>query len=142
MDFSKTEYNIAALALVKGLPLMARDSGLKLGRMTALTDRLEKCAGDHLNFAAAFLPNHRLNEIIRATAKFHENTGWEGKRRHICTYASLCLDLIEGLPYVKIKDILVDIVDYYDRAGDFPPASGWSGALAADKFRAIFGVHV
>ena len=69
--------------------------------------------------------------------QFEIESGWKGKGRHIATLASFGLDIIERSEFnfdPKIQETLINIVDHFDRAGNVPGPSFWSGGLAAEKW--------
>ena len=129
---------IAELALIGAVPEIA--NGTRPGRGKNLCDRLAKSVQKTL----AIMPEIEKKEIdmIQATiGEFGRITGWEGKERQMTTYLSFCADLIErsDTKFDKcILDNLNDLVEHFENGGNLRVQNCWSGALAADKWFALF----
>lgn len=125
----------AELALVKGIVLV---SNPRPGRMRGLIKRLGREVDREL-MRLPVIPKERFERVAAKLQEWERESGWAGKGKHICTYASFCLDLIDARPWPKVKAVLVDIIDHYDRVGAMPAACCWSGALARERFEEVVG---
>ncbi len=124
----------AELALILAIPKMC---SAPPGRIRGLCDRIEKAALAEIERLPK-LATEQMLEVGQKLDEFRAQSGkWQTRGAHVCTYVSFLLDLIDARPWSKIKEILVEIVDYFDRAGKMPTPSAWAGELACDKFRKI-----
>ena len=64
--------------------------------------------------------------------KFNRSAQWSKRPRHILSYLSAIAIFIEGRGYRKIESLIMEVTDYYERAGKVQPACYWS-ALDAEK---------
>lgn len=109
------------------------------GRLKGLYGKLEKVISNELER----LPKMSTLNRIRVDAlleEFFKATGWQGREKHISTLASFCLEMLERSEFEynpKITEVLVDIIDYFDRAGKAPAATFWAGGVAARKWAEI-----
>lgn len=107
------------------------------GRLKTLFRKLEKTVMDEFKDTRK-LTRAESEAAKRIVIRFADVSGWDGKPRHICTKINFLLALYEDRPYAqKIIPVLNNIYEYFDRAGDAPAASLWSGCLAMEKWEAV-----
>lgn len=126
---------IIELAFVKMLP-MGTELGRNQGRLKTLFRKLEKQADIEM---AKTTPISKVELDHLKELAFHLQiaTGWTGKSKHPATAISFVLDVIDSRNFENITETLMEIVDYYERAGKLPPACNWAGNLAAEKWRTL-----
>lgn len=127
----KTLMCTAELALCRALPDMCKT---QQGRVKGLYKNLQK-ETDRLLAMQPALQNKEVTVLAAMIDAFKQKTGWTGRGRHVLTYVSFLLAILDGeSKYSRIITILNNIVDYFDRAGKAPIACFWAGALAKKKW--------
>ena len=133
-----TMRKMAELAMIRAIPdLIIGD--VKPGRLKrVLTDLTAE-----VDLALERLPQPTCSDMIAVEGKINEFgrlSRWEGKERNVNTMALFCQSMIEESDFefsAKIVELLVDLVDYFERVGKTPDASYLAGGLAAKKWRAV-----
>ena len=106
------------------------------GRIKGLYQRLIKTVYNELQILPA-ITDAEISAMAEKLNAFETQTGWNGENRHSATTASFCLEMIENSEFKyssRITKTLIDIIDYFDRAGKVPGPSFWSGSVAAEKW--------
>ena len=108
----------------------------KPGRLSGLFRRLESEADKALN--TYYKPNQRnCDKAERKILEWQERIGWtDRKRRHTCSYVNFIATVLDGV-HAKVNKVLIDIIDYYDRAGKAPAPCYWAGADACEQWRSV-----
>ena len=75
-----------------------------------------------------------LDKIKVCLDKFSESSGWGKSQKHLQTYVNSILLILEDRDYPKINKILIEIVDYQERAKKIPSACFWSAEVVRDKW--------
>jgi hypothetical protein len=134
---------VAELGLIRSIPDNTK-SPEKNGRLKGLYKKLQKAVDQKLQT----LPRPTFAEVNRIEGiylAFGKATGWEKKTRHIGTLASFCLGdgvLVSNKDYSpKINSILMDIVDYFDRANKINGLTYAAGCDASEKWAGLFFKH-
>ena len=128
---SQTLKTTAELALCRALPDMCR---AKQGRVSGQLDKLKK-ETDRLLVKMPQLKDSDKQQIAAVIDRFRLSTGWDGRGRHVMTYVSFLLAVLDGdEKYSRIIHVLNSIADYFDRANKAPAPCFWAGALACKKW--------
>ena len=126
---------IVELALIRGIPDMIIGT-INEGRLKKLYKKLIKEIDIQLKTLTK--PTGMDIYIIgNKLEKFGIDTGWNGKKKHVVTIISFCLDMIERSDSVFTKKtvfILNDLFDYFERINEFKYPSLWGGRCAAEKW--------
>jgi len=105
----------------------------KNGRLKNLCKRLMKEAVRELSKMPE-LTKEDIKTMQKAIEKYQSLTGWGRIEKHILTYISGIADMLEGGEFQRIQEVLVDILDYFERDDNAPVACFWSGGLSAEKW--------
>lgn len=106
------------------------------GRLEGMANRLRELTYKEIEKLPHF-DDDELAQAEKVLKQFEIESGWKGKGRHLMTLASFALELLEHSEFTfdpKIQETLINIVDHFDRAGNVPGPSFWSGGLAAEKW--------
>lgn len=122
----------AELALCRALRDMVPT---KQGRLDRLFSKLEK-ETDKILSQKPYVSDADKQRLAEVFDTFRDATGWAGRSKHVLTYVSFLLALIDGR-YPGITAPLNGIVDYFERAGRAPSACFWAGAVAKKKWDTI-----
>lgn len=128
----------AELALIRAIPDMILGD-CKQGRLRGLNHKIIKQVDSILRT----LPRTGYLDMLNISEKifeFAKETGWEKKEKHVVTFASFALEMIERSPFEypdKITEYLNDLVDYFERAGRVNTAPMWAGGVAYEKWEQI-----
>lgn len=106
------------------------------GRIDGLLKKLEKLANRELN-------RHRptqtdVNVMVRKLDQFDKLVDWGYTDKHLVTYCSALLLMLEPFNLKQINQILIDITDYFDRMINVPPGCYWSGEVTYKKWRRVW----
>jgi len=129
----------AELSLIFGLPIFLKSKKLHNGRFKNLCARLQKETKKDLN--KIMFPKVQISKMTDKLEEFMKAAGWYKSEKHIMTYLSFCLAMIENSEFeynFKIIDTLNDIVEYLERGGYMPAPCMWAGDVAAKKWEKIF----
>lgn len=133
------EKHYAELTLIWSTPILLRGK-LKPGRLKNLFQKLQvETARDlhriiGVNSAMQVETANRLEE-------FMHSTGWYNKSKHIMTFLSFLLAMIENSESKfspKITDTLNKIVEYFEAGGEARIQCFWAGDVAARKWEALY----
>jgi len=149
---------IAALAAIRYFSKTAGED-LKPGR---LKNRYKKIT-EHIDLALRWCltPTEKEMNIIKGHSdEFVTRSGWGTKGKHTMTIINFLLNIAgdvfpaaepeealkfsrwkhhRHIQWVKIKELMIDIMDYYEKVDDQPAASLWAGKLNAQKWQEVFG---
>jgi hypothetical protein len=129
----------AELALVMAIPTFVIDD-LKPSRQKGLFQKLEKVA--HKETKKLFrIPPDQMREIQGKIYQFGQDSGWWGDVKHVGTMLSFAADMLERSEHdhnPKLIEIINELVGMFEFKKDLKPASCWGGAVAADKWDAVF----
>jgi hypothetical protein len=129
---------LTELALIRAIPGMIKGN-LKPSRTKNLYERLIKEVDKDL----ASLPrptDSEIFEIGKRIEKFGQITGWLNNEKHIGTLLSFCADMLERSNYKhnpKILNILNELIEHLENAGDLKTVCCWAGGIAADKWKRL-----
>jgi len=82
-------------------------------------------------------PRSENKTILDMFEKLKKETGWNNGARHPLTFINFCLMILEKYKYQKINDILVEIMDFFERAGNAPQPCFWAALIAYEKWERI-----
>ena len=128
----------AELALLYGFPDFIRGD-LPRGRFKNLCSRLQKECGQDL--CRLIISETDKNKALALLRTFMKQAGWYKKSRHVTTYLSFCLSMIENSQFhykLKITETLNALIDHLEHGGFLHDPYCWAGDLAARKWRALF----
>lgn len=113
---------------------------LKNTRIGGLTKRIAKIANKELDYTGMSIDIPRARKVVAKLGEFEKSAGWgHGKEKHIGTYINTLLEILERTNHQKIKDLLVEIVDFYERDGrKIPGACYWAAELNGSKWDKCF----
>jgi len=81
------------------------------------------------------LLNKKETEIVQQKfKKFEKLTKWDTNPRHLISYVSALLEIIEHTNWSEMKDDLVEIIDFFERKNKIPPGCFWSGKVTKQKW--------
>ena len=111
------------------------------GRMKALLQRLANNCIAELEKCPR-VTNTNTKKIIKVYDDFDIVSGWKNSPRHIMTYCSFFIRMFENQKYHKIKQELMEIIDYYERQSNRGQKNAYamchrSGMIAAEKWQKI-----
>lgn len=111
------------------------------GRMKALLKRLANNCVSELEKCSRVTGKNK-DQILKAYDDFDLVSGWKNSPRHIMTYCSFFIRMFENYKYYKIKQELMEIIDYYERASNRFQKNAYvschrSGMIAATKWQSI-----
>ena len=126
------------LALVYGFPDFIRGR-LNPGRFQNLCDCLQKeCRPALRNLTISETDKWKALEILR---DFMKQAGWYKKSKHITTYLSFCLAMIENSQFrynQRIITILNALITHLENGDFLYEPCCWAGDLAAQKWEGMF----
>lgn len=146
---------IAALTVIRAMPDMELEAGIKPGRLKNYMEKLKDICDNELGkfvdiksyvSPVTFEKIHRLDSKIKAEQvnileknlnKWADATGWNKKQRHVKTWCSFFIAINEdyiGNP--KISEIIEEIYKYYSKVKS--DAVNWGGTLAYRKWIEIW----
>ena len=128
--------HVAELALIISIPGINVDQLLP-SRTKGLLTRLYKETVKDLGKT----PKKDPKKIEPLIQKFGEETGWEGKSRHISTLLSFCADMIECSENKfnpRILEAINDLIARLERGKELKAPNCWAGSIAADKWEQLF----
>lgn len=128
----------AELALIRAIPDMIL-AECEQGRLRGLNQRIIKNV-DKILSTMPRVGYLDMVDISQAIFEFAAETGWENKQKHVVTFASFALEMIERSPFAypdEITNSLNDLVDYFERAGRVNMAPMWAGGVAYEKWHRI-----
>lgn len=123
---------MAVLALVRCLPDIVGKP--KPGRLANLYRRLKvECDRELGKLPAAGASDEmRCRKLIDG---WQQLAGWGTRKLHVISYVNFLLDALEREGrFPGVIAVLELVTDYFERVGDAPAATFWSGALAAEKW--------
>lgn len=133
---------MAELALIRAIPDLIV-GGLERGRLKSIMARLQKSVD--LDLAKMRRPSKKDTDWIwEIVDTFRRQSGWGKRHHHPGTLVCFCLAIIDrsGRKFnPKILNLLNDISEYYDRAGDLHRPSMWAADLACKRWLALFGIR-
>lgn len=125
----------AELAVV--ISLYDVTKGLKPGRLKNLLKQLQKEGKKEIHKIKE--PDKTgMDQIKSALDEFEKTSGWGRSEKHLQTYVNSILMIIEKRNYTKINKLLVDIMDYQQRAKKIPDACFWSAEIVQKKWEDAF----
>ncbi len=126
------------LALVYGFQDFIRGN-LKPGRFKNLCGRLKKECGKDLS--RLIIPQGQKIKAVNLLREFMQSAGWYKKSRHVTTYLSFCLAMIENSKFRYNPEIIITLnklIDYLEKGGFLHEPCCWAGDLAARKWEGLF----
>lgn len=137
-ELSPTLKKTAELALIRAIPDMILENCGK-GRLHGLNLKIIEQV-DNILSQMPRTGYMDMELISRKIFEFATVTGWERKQKHVATFASFALEMIENSPFTypdKITDLLNDLIDYFERAGRITTAPFFAGGVAYEKWNQI-----
>ena len=129
----------AELTLLWGTPLFIKGT-VKPGRLQNLFKTLQKETEQDLHRMIG-TTNKDWMETANKLEAFMHSTGWYNKSKHIMTFLSFLLAMIENSESKfnpKITETLNKIVSYFEAGGEARVQCFWAGDIAAQKFNELF----
>ena len=129
----------AELTLIWSTPILLKGK-LKPGRLRGLFQKLQYETAKDLHRIVGVTSSMQF-ETANLLEKFMYSTGWYNKSKHIMTFLSFLLSMIENSESKfnpKITETLNNIVEYFEAGGEARVQCFWAGDLAAQKWRALF----
>ena len=127
----RSELGLVA-ALTKVIPHLN-----KMGRINSLIRSAEKKAIRRLDRTRSL--NKAEMVIVRDKfKKFERLTRWDTRPRHLISYISAVLAILDGKGYNDIELSLVDVIDFFERHKKINPACFWSGDIVKKKWDKVW----
>ncbi len=129
----------AELTLIWSTPILLKGK-LKPGRLKSLFEKLQAETARDLHRIVGVTSAMQV-ETANTLEKFMYATGWYNKSKHIMTFLSFLLAMIENSESEfnpKITDTLNKIVEYFEAAGEARVSCCWAGDVAARKWSALY----
>lgn len=130
---------LSCLAIIKAFPGMIKGDELKQGRLRNLNKQLSvrTDAVIHGHSMPSLIEMKQMQERI---TKWMDMTGWENKKKHVCTLVSFLVGITtDYMPLErKLAGLLSKIYIYFERAGKAPVACAVGGCTAMKKWNLIF----
>jgi len=116
-----------------------KPSSLDATRVGGLTENIAKLALRELDWLGD-IEMKRARKIEARIRKFEIMSGWGiGKEKHVGTYINTLLMILDKRPYPKIKNLLVEIIDFYERDGmKIAKACFWAAEVNMEKWDECF----
>ena len=135
---TKTQKQLAELALIRAIPELALDDDLKPGRLQSLYARLIKITNKELHKLVT--DDNDIRQAKKIVFEFFQVTGWAEQQRHMVTLLSFAVDMVEQSDFKyspRIIETLTDIVNYMEQKEAVKGICCWAGGLATEKWRGI-----
>ena len=133
----KSNKHRAELAMIISLPETIKGI-TKPGRLRNLVNKLSAEAQKIYSSKYKQATPEQLRKIGDGFDKFNKTVQWSERPRHVITYISAISTFIKDRDYEKVNNLMIEIVDFYERVGKVPPACYWSAADAEKIWEGSF----
>ena len=118
----------------------SKPSVLNKTRAGGLIDRIANIALKEMD-KTGVIDRRKAEKIVGKLSEFEKCAGWgRGTEKRIETYINTLLMILDKRSQKKIRDNLIDLIDFYERDGrKIPDGCFWSAVVNGGKWNKCFG---